>query len=246
MHILLVNTNPVVSRLLSLNARDNEDIRIDEVDSFGDLQRKRYDVAFIDEKCCDMGEIAKILKRIKSRKNILLSTEKESPVEGIDRIVSKPFLPSEITHLLQEMMLEMVDGEETEDENIEDEEAGDSEKTVNEEAVNEDGDLIFGEESSPILDTEEIEKIKLLLEEDEPKMDDRKKKDMITESPKPAANEKKKAKKKKRKKKMKSKKKEEKIDEKLLAAVLEMKPKKIRKLLEGAEVSITVKFPEEA
>ncbi|HFS82601.1 MAG TPA: hypothetical protein ENK71_01395 [Epsilonproteobacteria bacterium] len=39
--------------------------------------------------------------------------------------------------------------------------------------------------------------------------------------------------------------KETNLDKKLLEALVEMKPKKIRKLLEGAEVSITIRFPKE-
>ena len=232
MHILLVNTNPVVSRLIALNTRDEAAIEVDEINGSEMIPGEWYDVVFLDEKCCDTEVMGAYLQKVRAGKKILFSSRKESSVEGIDRVIMKPFLPSEITTVLQSILQnkEISDEEEP----LSPGESG----TVN---------VDSGKEEILILDGEEIELIKQLLvdEELEPAKNEKSESVIVQEHEK---SKKRKKPKRKEKKKTTSKTKEKsmRFEENLLEALVEMKPKKIRKLLEGAEVSIAIRFPKGA
>ncbi len=197
MRILLVNTNPIISRLISWNTRSNDTIRLDEIDTVEKIPEVYYDVIFIDEKCCEIQQIDIYLQKMNTGNKILFSAQKESTIKGIDRVILKPFLPSEITMVLQSILSDR-------------EGRGESIATAEEGTGREDS----------VLDGKEIEIIKQLLLEDEPEteMDEV---DEIVEKSNMG------------------------FEEKFLETLIEMKPRKIRKLLEGAEISITIKFPKE-
>jgi len=236
MHILLVNTNPVVSRLISLNTRDDATIHVDEINGSEMIPGERYDVVFLDEKCCDTEVMGTYLQKVRAWKKILFSSQKGISVEGIDRVIVKPFLPSEITTVLESILQnkEMA----AEEGPLSPDESGET---------NEDSE----KEEILILDGQEIEIIKQLLldeeletaENEEPEVEPESV--IVEEQNKP---EKRKKPKKKKKNKTASKTKEQKMgfEENLLEALVEMKPKKIRKLLKGAEVSIVIRFPKGA
>jgi len=217
MYILLVNTNPVVSRLISLNTRNDADIQIDEINGHEKVPRQRYDAVFIDEKCCSEDLIREYVQKVTAGEKVLFSTEKKSSIEGINRVITKPFLPSEISTLLQMILL-------------------------NSDLETEEEEESLPEENESILDSDEIEKIKQILLDEEMEITQTGETEMEAVSVIPP--EKKRPKKRKKKKKM-SKVSKKKIDfeENLLEALTEMKPRQIRKLLEGAEVSIAIRFP---
>ncbi len=206
MRILLVNTNPVISRLISWNTRSDDTIHIDEIDTMEKISEVYYDVVFIDEKCCDIQQIGISLQKMNAGKKILFTAQKEIIIEGIDRVISKPFLPSEITMLLESILSGSENTEDKEDIFLFEEST-----TVTEESTNKD---------RSVLDGKEIEIIKQLLLEEEPETN-RNGIDELVEKSNMG------------------------FEEKLLETLIEMKPKKIRKLLEGAEISITIKFPKE-
>ena len=108
-----------------------------------------------------------------------------------------------------------------------------------------------GKEEILILDGQEIELIKQLLLDEEQEPAENEESEVESESAIVEEQEKsKKRKKPKRKEKKKTtsktKQKSMRFEENLLEALVEMKPKKIRKLLEGAEVSIAIRFPKGA
>lgn len=235
MHILLVNTNPVVSRLISLNTRDDATIHVDEINGNEMIPGEWYDVVFVDEKCCDTEVMGAHLQKVRAGERILFSSQKENTVEGIDRVIMKPFLPSEITTVLQSILQnkEMV----TRDE-------GDLLTPSESGEVNENSE----KEENSILDSEEIEKIKQLLLDEELEVAENEESEaesegVIAEEPNKPKKREKSKKKKKNKTASKTKEKKMKFDENLLEALVEMKPQKIRRLLEGAEISITIRFP---
>ena len=232
MHILLVNTNPVVSRLIALNTRDEAAIKVDEINGSEMIPGEWYDVVFLDEKCCDTEVMGAYLQKVRAGKKILFSSRKESSVEGIDRVIIKPFLPSEITTVLQSILQNKEISDEEEPLSL-----GES-GTVN---------VDSGKEEILILDGEEIELIKQLLvdEELEPAKNEKSESVIVQEQEK-SKKRKKPKRKEKRKTTSKTKKKSMRFEENLLEALVEMKPKKIRKLLEGAEVSIAIRFPKGA
>ncbi len=180
MNILLININPVVSRLLALCTRD-EHILLDEVVSVDAVGKAAYDIVFVDE-ASYVDDVQALLETLKARKKVFISYAGEA-IEGFDEIVKKPFLPSQIINIIESISLN--DPDETE-EDIEVEEdismvslSLESEEAVDgiqenifplseEEEASE--DMLEQEENvSPpeVLDSDEIAKIKALLEMDD-------------------------------------------------------------------------------
>lgn len=173
MKILLINANPVVSRLLALCTRD-EGIVLDEVKSVEALQDTDYDLLFVND--ASYGEQVDILlakKRI--RKKVFISYDEE-PKEGFNLTIKKPFLPSQITEVIESIDLsEEIEesGEEVlpisldvvEEEQVEDEALPPIFPLLSKET---DDVPEAEEESAPeVLDSSEIEKIKALLDMDD-------------------------------------------------------------------------------
>jgi len=166
MHILLININPVVSRLISFCMREDH-MNLEEVHNVGRVARDRYDVVFVDEASYG-DETEEILANLIMRKKVFLSSRDEVNDEArlFDSIIKKPFLPSQITAVLESLEeddtlevsteipsifplssdeINVEDAEESEDETVEEDEKADTK----------------------VLDRNEIDKIKALLEMEE-------------------------------------------------------------------------------
>jgi len=184
MKILLINANPVVSRLLALCTRD-EDIVLDEVKSVDKLKDTDYDLLFVNDASYE-EEIDALLGKKRIRKKIYI-TYNEEPVEGFDLTIKKPFLPSQIIEVIQSVdMSEVI--EEDEEETLSLSSDAIEEEEVEREALppifpltsQKSEETVEPSESNvpEVLDSSEIEKIKALLDmddeivEDEPKNDD--------------------------------------------------------------------------
>ena len=317
MNILLLNTNPVVSRLLSLCIRDG-DTELEEVTDASAVKRDRYDIVFVDD-ASYVAEVEELLQKLFFRKKVCLAVKQSEDglFDAFDEVITKPFLPSQLTAVLESLLEEEVQGEVQEERQEEVEEEGSgpfifplssddsqreepmSDETEESEAEEstveepreedpvetEDDVLEIQESAEMILDSSEIERIKALLEEDEPEEEvlpledteeyEARKVEVITEhledegleiieedqiadllsrqskSEKRSKGKKEKVKKKKKSQKEKEKKKKqqnelsETLEKALLKALEEMKPKKIKKLLKGAEVTIKINFKDE-
>lgn len=99
MKILLINTNPVVSRLLALCTRDGHMV-MDEVKSIEAVKKSGYDIVFVDE-AAYAAHLSSLLDGLGIGKKVFLSYA-EAPVRGFDITVKKPFLPSQIIRILTE------------------------------------------------------------------------------------------------------------------------------------------------
>ncbi len=283
MNILLINTNPVVSRLIALCIREKGTV-LEEVTDLSAVKLDKYDMVFVDDGAY-VPEVQDALKNLMFSKTILLSGKHGSvdALEAFDEVITKPFLPSQITAVIESF----AEREEVTDESREEgfifplrQEENLDKMTQTEDDVKE-GNIELLQDPE-ILDSHEIERIKALLEEDENDEEalqieegedyETRKVEVIKEhlkadgleiisedeivnilssktGKKKAKKEKEKtdkAKKEKTEKVKKSKKnKKEKIytfEEALIAAVEGMKPKKIKKLLKGAEVTIKINF----
>ncbi len=166
MHILLINNNPVVSRLISFCIRE-DNMNLEEVHDVGAVARDRYDVVFVDEASYG-DETEEVLANLIMRKKVFLSSkdEMDDEVGPFDTVIKKPFLPSQITALLESLEeddtlevsteipsifplssdeVNVEDAEESEDETVEEDEKA----------------------ATKVLDLNEIDKIKALLEMEE-------------------------------------------------------------------------------
>jgi len=275
MNILLINTNPVVSRLIALCIRD-EDTVLEEVTDMSTVKLDSYDIVFVDD-AAYISDVQNAVKNMLSGKKILLSGKQSivTELEDFDEVIRKPFLPSQITAVIERFPKSGEAVEEKNEENfifpLSQEERIDNLLQTEDEGEEED---IAVSQDPEILDSHEIERIKALLKEDEDESEvlsieegddyETRKVEAITEHLEAdgleiisedkivdilsADPEKKKSKKKKAKKIDKKKSKKEKkediytFEEALIAAMEEMKPKKIKKLLKGAEVTLKINF----
>ena len=181
MNILLINDNPVVSRMLTLCTR-GEHIGLDEVKRVEDMEDVRYDILFVDDASYVDG-IDVLLEDRRIRKKVFISYAEEK-VKGFDKTIKKPFLPSQIMKVIESVdMSEII--EDNEEENISVFPLSKEEEIIEEEVLpdifplpidDEDtDDALESEENAgtEILNSNEIEKIKALLDmDDEIEMND--------------------------------------------------------------------------
>jgi uncharacterized membrane protein len=179
MQILLINVNPVVSRLFILCARE-VNVKLDEVSRMSAVKDKQYDMVFVDESAYEQN-ISELLTGFKNIKKIFISYDSES-MTGFDLTIEKPFLPSDIIELFEsnttnnmietEEELEVIPRdtntilEEIEEEIVEKTFPSIFPLASPEEVVQEEN-LLIDEDNSKILDMNEIEKIKNLLDMDD-------------------------------------------------------------------------------
>jgi len=101
MKILLINNNPVVSRLTALSAR-KEDIEIDEIQEVTELSSDAYDVVFVDADSWSKDVSDVILDNIKPKKSVLFYSEGDEEEKSFfDLTILKPFLPSEVSAVIR-------------------------------------------------------------------------------------------------------------------------------------------------
>ena len=172
MHILLININPVVSRLISFCMRE-DNMSLEEVQDVGAVARDRYDVLFVDEASYG-DETETLLANLIIRKKVFLSSSNEiaDELRLFDTVIKKPFLPSQITAVLESLeedetldvsteipsIFPLVDDEVK----VEELEENADETVEEDEAVEEDEKT-----GTKVLDSNEIDKIKALLEMEE-------------------------------------------------------------------------------
>ena len=189
MNILLLNTNPVVSRLVSLCVRE-DDIVLEEVTDIATVTGEGYDLLFVDD-LSYVEEVKHRLPEFDIGRKVFLSSKHSGDlfVEDFDEVIKKPFLPSQITTVIEACKTDMQKDEILEEEPVESEspieepsifplstEEKSEEKSLeeilsldipeNEEVEIEDLPESISEASS-VLDVKEIDKIKALLDESE-------------------------------------------------------------------------------
>ena len=289
MNILLLNTNPVVSRLVALCMRDDT-ITFREVSDISDAGDTTYDIIFVDDASYN-NETAAFLDTLNTGKIVFFSRRDSGEEVGgsFDRVIKKPFLPSQIQAVIDEVanlqVPDTVSEEVLVDERAEtakeNSETSDDEHFIfplaaSVEESDEEVPLMDSgeEETSPkVLDSHEIDQIKALLEESDEEISplaqeeadyEARKVEVITQkleedgleivaeeeiiealSGETSAEAEKKEKKKRKKKKKKEKEDVYTFEEALLAAIENMKPKQIKKLLKNAEVHISIKFKDD-
>jgi hypothetical protein len=101
MKILLINSNPVVSRLTALSAR-KEDIQIDEIQEVTELSNDNYDIVFVDADSWNKDVSDIIFENIKTQKKVLFYAQDDKEEQGVfDMSILKPFLPSEVSAVIR-------------------------------------------------------------------------------------------------------------------------------------------------
>jgi len=101
MKILLINSNPVVSRLTALSAR-KEEIEIDEIQEVTELSRSKYDIVFVDADSWTKDVDSVISENIETQKRVLFYGQDDKEEKNLfDMSILKPFLPSEVSAVIR-------------------------------------------------------------------------------------------------------------------------------------------------
>ena len=101
MKILLINSNPVVSRLTALSAR-KEEIQIDEVQEVNEVSNNHYDIVFVDADSWNKDVDSAISKNIQTQKRVLFYAQDDKGSKDLfDISILKPFLPSEVSAVIR-------------------------------------------------------------------------------------------------------------------------------------------------
>jgi len=103
-NILLINSNPVVSRLFALCMR-NTPIELDEAENIDNIEKdKRYDLLFVDDASGDES-IKSFMENADIGKKVYIAYEPEN-VSDFDLVLKKPFLPSQILNIIENITAE--------------------------------------------------------------------------------------------------------------------------------------------
>ncbi len=173
MDILLINQNPVVSRLLKLCTRD-EHYSLEEASSAEDAQKKEYDVLFVDEESY-IDSTESMLQNIEASTKVLFGAQIPQHNTLFDKVIKKPFLPSQVLEVIEGVRSTEEGGSE-EQKVAEEKECGTifplSSEKEDELVPNHDENREKDQNTLPllddtVLDSKEIERIKSLLDMDE-------------------------------------------------------------------------------
>jgi len=98
MNFLLINDNPIVSRLITLSVKKigNE---IDEATSFKELPKENYDVVFVDSELYNQADIDDMKETGLIRHFVYIAKRGENKPKNMDYILEKPFLPTDFIDL---------------------------------------------------------------------------------------------------------------------------------------------------
>lgn len=112
MKILLINHNPVVSRLTSLSAK-KEKVELDEIKEISELVVNEYAIVFVDSESYNES-VSNILQNSGIKTKVLFYAQGDEEDQSLfNHTILKPFLPSEVSAILREVKMESEQDEAT-------------------------------------------------------------------------------------------------------------------------------------
>lgn len=186
MKILLLNDNPVVNKLVTLSAQKTSD-ELEVVESFDNINEGTYDLLVVDDTLYEDTLFQNLEGKITFTETLYICSKDSENAGEFSRTIKKPFLPTDLVELFS-VIGKVVTEEEPIDENVLDEleednaillddvVSSDEEESVNlddEEALidldsevstNELEDTLEEELSSTVLDNDDLQEVKDLLD----------------------------------------------------------------------------------
>lgn len=101
MKILLLNDNPVVRKLVALSAQKTKD-DLDVAWSVDEIEGTRYDLLIVDDAYYSDEIMEKIRSKIVYQMSLLMATRGMDTSDEFDKIINKPFLPTDLVDLFME------------------------------------------------------------------------------------------------------------------------------------------------
>lgn len=189
MKILLFNDNPVVRKLVALSAQKTKD-DLSVVWSVDEIEGTEYDLLIMDDALYNDETFESLNNKINVKSTLLMATRGNGVPEGFEHVINKPFLPTDLVDLLVRIEKKTTDSSvETQtaqtpvysinlEESLPELESSDMELPEIESL--DDDEFDFGnledlDEKLPetnVLDQEEVQEVRDLLEDTEELMDD--------------------------------------------------------------------------
>lgn len=98
MRILLLNDNPVVRKLVALSAQKTKD-ELDVIWSLDEIEYPHYDLIIIDDALYSDEAMSQLKAKISFRSSLLMATRGAATPAGFDKVINKPFLPTDLVEL---------------------------------------------------------------------------------------------------------------------------------------------------
>lgn len=98
MRILLLNDNPVVRKLVALSAQKTKD-DLDVIWSLDEIEHPHYDLLIVDDALYSDEMISQLKEKVSFRSSALMATRGAATPAGFDKIINKPFLPTDLVEL---------------------------------------------------------------------------------------------------------------------------------------------------
>jgi uncharacterized membrane protein len=98
MRILLVNDNPVVRKLVALSAQKTKD-DLNVVWSVDEIEHDVYDLLIVDDAYYSEEIMTALSERITYKTSLLMATRGNAVPTGFDKVINKPFLPTDLVEL---------------------------------------------------------------------------------------------------------------------------------------------------
>ncbi|WP_297482584.1 hypothetical protein [Sulfurimonas sp.] len=165
MKILLLNDNPVVTKLVTLSAQKTDD-EVTTAHSVEEAPSGSYDLLVIDDAQYDEEGYAELQNKIEFKKSLFICSRDNENQESFSATIKKPFLPTDMVELFTNLKKNL---DVTED--VSDEELLDGLELEGLDDLDEleelDDELILDDEElgESVLDDEEAQKVKELLDE---------------------------------------------------------------------------------
>jgi len=98
MRILLLNDNPVVRKLVALSAQKTKD-DLNVIWSVDEIEHDVYDLLIVDDAYYSDEIMAALNERITYKTSLLMATRGNAVPAGFDKVINKPFLPTDLVEL---------------------------------------------------------------------------------------------------------------------------------------------------
>jgi hypothetical protein len=102
MRLLLINKNPVVSRMMRIGSL-KAGFEMEEREDIEKIEGE-YDIVIVDDDFCDQRSLDEIKRRVAFKKiGIMRSISASDHIDGVDFVLQKPFLPADLGGMLDEV-----------------------------------------------------------------------------------------------------------------------------------------------
>ncbi|HEX5710702.1 MAG TPA: hypothetical protein VFX68_05085 [Sulfuricurvum sp.] len=98
MRILLLNDNPVVRKLVALSAQKTKD-DLSVVWSVDEIEHQQYDLLIVDDANYSDEVMSALKEKIEYKSSLLMATRGAAVPAGFDKVINKPFLPTDLVEL---------------------------------------------------------------------------------------------------------------------------------------------------